>query len=386
MTSKSAHSHHTNNQPVHGGLVWSELRALGLSSHEVIDFSVNINPLGPPPAAQEALQDLDISSYPDPECLELTEALSKATGVAMNRIVIGNGTTELIHLLIRVCAGFTDSVAVFTPTFGEYETAARHLGVNLSSLPASKYDGFTWNMDAVHRLIKTRDPDLVFLCNPNNPTGRYLTMNEVTGVAQAIGNGILVIDDSYLAFTEQPWDTAQLLSRKNVLILHSMTKEYAMAGLRLGYALCPEPVARALMTHKPSWSVNAAAQAVGIAALTDQDHLDRGRKCIDEGKAFLTSELRSRGLPVVPSSANFFLLHVDNASTFRRQLLTEGICVRDCSSFGLPDYIRVGVRTLNECKQLIAAVDHIMNRPGAASQESSCEATAGDRVQSENYM
>ena len=243
---------------------------MGLSRREVLDFSVNINPLGPPPAAQAALRDLDISSYPDPECLELKEALSAATNVSMSRIVMGNGTTELIHILIRVCAGISDSVAVLTPTFGEYETAAKRSGVNVTRLPASRHDSFTWNIDAVRRLIQRRDPDLVFLCNPNNPTGRYLSLKDVTSIAQAVGNGLLILDDSYLAFTDESWNTTQLLNRKNVVILHSMTKEYAMAGLRLGYALCPEPVARALLKNQPSWSVNAAAQAVGLAALSDR--------------------------------------------------------------------------------------------------------------------
>ena len=359
MSSKSTHSKQQN-KIVHGGLVSSELRAFGLSRDEVIDFSVNINPLGPPPATQAALENLDISSYPDPECLELREALSECTSVSMNRIVIGNGTSELIHILVHACAGLSDNIAVFTPTFGEYETASRRSGLNLFRVAAPSHNGFAWDIDAAQRLIQTRDPDLVFLCNPNNPTGCYLSLHNVTAIAQAVGKGLLVVDDSYMAFADEPWNADQLLSYNNIVILHSMTKEYAIAGLRLGYALCPEPVARALVNNQPSWSVNAAAQAAGLAALSDREHLDKSRTLVKEGKAFLMGEFESLGLAVLPSSANFFLVCVDGAPEFRRRLLSKGMCVRDCSSFGLPDYIRIGIRTMNDCKQLVAAVKEIL--------------------------
>lgn len=346
--------------PVHGGLSLRELRSLGLSGEAVIDFSVNSNPLGPPSRALEALRKLDISAYPDPENLELREALSVNTGVPAGQIAVGNGTTELIHLLVRTAATRERRIIILTPTFSEYETAVRRSGADAVTVTAAEQEDFHWDMMEVCRTIRKLEPELVFLCNPNNPTGVYLSRKDVESVIAAVGYGLLAFDESYTAFVDEPWKTADLLDHGSVVILHSMTKEYAMAGLRLGYALGPEPMIRALLVNQPSWSVNAAAQAAGFAALSDPAYLVRSRACVQESKSFLIRELQALGLSVVPSAANFIMVRVGNAARLRQELLIRGISVRDCTSFGLPAYIRIGVRTMRDCQQLIAAVEPII--------------------------
>jgi histidinol-phosphate aminotransferase len=347
------------NRPVHGGVSLAELDALGLSREQVIDFSVNINPLGPPPGVAAVLSRVDIATYPDPESRELREAISRLTGVLPAQIVVGNGSTELIHRLAHTFWGEGSRAVILAPTFGEYQAAAGQAGASVVICQAGESQGFIWDFTAICRQVQCQKPGLVFLCNPNNPTGLYLERDTVEALAEATGQGLLVLDEAYISFVPGAWESRQLLSRGNVIILRSMTKDYALTGLRLGYALCEANIARLLSISQPSWSVNSLAQAAGVAALADQEHLRRGIGCVEESKCYLQTELRALGYEVLPSAANFLLVKVGNATSLRGQLLSRGICVRDGTSFGLPQYIRIGVRTLPECQRLIMVLREV---------------------------
>jgi histidinol-phosphate aminotransferase len=347
------------NRPVHGGVSLAELSALGLTREEVIDFSVNINPLGPPPGVAAALSRVDIAAYPDPECREIREVISRLTGVSPGQIVIGNGTTELIHLLAHTYLGKSGRALIMAPTFAEYEAAARRAGAAVILQGATEEKDFIWDISAACREVRNQRPGLVFLCQPNNPTGLYLEREVVESLAEAAGQGLLVLDEAYISFVYEAWDSCQLLSRGNVVVLRSLTKDCALAGLRLGYALCPSDVARALSASQPSWSVNAVAQAAGVAALADREYWLRGTSCVQEGRGYLYLELGALGYKVLLSVANFLLVKVGDAAALRRQLLSRGLCVRDCTSFGLPEYIRIGVRTLPECQRLVEALREV---------------------------
>jgi len=346
-------------RPVHGGISLSELKTLGLQAEEVIDFSANINPLGVSPIVKKAVTELDVASYPDPECQELRQALAQNTGVATENIVVGNGSTELVHLVSRACLVDGGCAVVLTPTFGEYELACHLVGVAPVLMWARDVDSFCWNVaDICQKLTKIK-PQLVFICNPNNPTGLYLDKDAVRQIARATAPGVLVIDEAYLPFVEKPWDSTSLLKMDNVILLHSMTKDHALAGLRLGYALARTELIDRLKLCQPSWSVNIAAQVAGLAALADQEHVTRARKMVAEAKAYLYAALLELGLRALPSSANFMLIKVGKAETVRFKLLQRGLCVRDCASFGLPQYIRVAVRSLPECRRLVAGLKEV---------------------------
>jgi len=353
--------------PVHGGLSLAELRSFGLDRNEVIDFSVNINPLGSPPGVKEAIQRMDISSYPDQESLALKEALSYHTGASLDQIVIGNGSTELIYLLARLTLCKGDTIAILTPTFGEYEVAAKHEGAKVLLIRAEEKKGFVWNISNVCKEIRLKEPKVVFVCNPNNPTGVYLSQEDVEALIRATGRGLLVLDEAYVGFVQNAWDARGILYQGNVVILRSMTKDYALAGLRLGYALCPKEIAEELFAHQPSWSVNAVAQMAGLAALSDETYLDRSKSCIEASKTYLLREFKALGYKVLPTAVNFIMVNVRDAALLRQKLLTKGICVRDCSSFGLSEYIRVGVRTMSECQQLVTALKEIAPQGYAVS-------------------
>lgn len=349
-------------RPVHGGLNLAELRALGLGAAEVLDFSASINPLGVSPAVTEALRHLDLAAYPDPECRELRDALGERLGVQADRILIGNGATELIHLIARALLRSADAAAIFTPTFGEFQAACRLQGVAPVSIASAEGRTFRWDLPAAARLIAALRPSLLFLCNPNNPTGTYLGADDLEAIAAALGDaGLLVLDEAYAPFVERRWDAARLLRRGNVALLRSMTKDHALTGLRLGYLLSSRAVVERVRRFQHSWSVNAAAQAAGVAALADGAHVARGREAVRCGRSYLTQELGRLGLSCTEASANFLLAGVGAAAALRLRLLREHrVCVRDCASFGLPDHVRIGVRRMADCRRLAGALRQVL--------------------------
>ncbi len=344
--------------PIHGGTNIAELRSLGLRPEDVLDFSASINPLGPSPGVTQAMGAVDLAAYPDTECTALREALAAKLGVPTAQILVGNGSTELIHLTARAYLNSGDTVAIFVPTFGEFEAACRMQGAQALSIVACEDNGFCWNIEQAAGDIAEQMPSLVFLCNPNNPTGRYLGEEDVRRIARALPKGsLLLLDEAYLPFVDSQWDSLPLLDMGNVALLRSMTKDYALTALRLGYMLAPPKVVERVKAQQHSWSVNALAQAAGIAALSDEQRVIDGRKEVQVAKRYLLGELGAMGLKCAPSAANFVLVKVGDAYALRRALMKHHhISVRDCTSFGLPDYIRVGIRTLNDCKRLVAAL------------------------------
>ncbi|MBI4318841.1 MAG: histidinol-phosphate aminotransferase family protein [Chloroflexi bacterium] len=400
----------------HGSLSSAELERLYLSPEAVVDFSVNTNPLGPSPAVAEALSRVAIPRYPDDEATQLRRLLALRHDVAVDNVVVGNGSVELIRLAALAYVSPGDVVLIFSPTFGEYEVASRIMGgqvlllgsqksrlsgvagecVILSPPQAdeeSRHTGaetlryalrrspesfgqgdsfaqslngfqeslsFELDVDTALAAISSCSPKVVFLCNPNNPTGTYLAREAVEDVVRAAEGSLVVVDEAYVNFVENAWPSEHLIRRPNVLLLRSMTKDYALTGLRIGYGLAGAQVVDALEKVRPPWNVNAFAQAAAIASLGDGEHLARSRRQVDAAKRFLADELSHLGFVVVPSRANFLLVRVGDATSFRLALLRQGLCVRDCTSFGLPEYVRLGVRTLPECRQLLATVREVL--------------------------
>ena len=344
---------HSIKRPVHGSITPAELRELGLNIDDVIDFSSNINPLGMLPHLKDAIANVDVSRYPDPDCLELREALAKETGIDIASIIIGNGSTELIHLITRAFLGGNSTAVILSPTYGEYETACRLAGTEPTFIKSEEGRDFRWSIPSVCNQIKAIAPRIVFLCNPNNPTGVLLKSGDVKKIAASAAPGLLVIDEAYMPFTDDPWDATTLLNNANIVVMRSMTKDYAVAGIRLGYIVAAPDIIERLKCYQPFWSVNAIAQALGLAAINDKGHITQARKTIAEAKAYLLKSIEEIGLYVVPTSTNFLLIKVGNAKSMRQALLRQGVCVRDCTSFGLPQYIRIAMQPLPECRRFV---------------------------------
>ena len=348
----------TTNRPAHGGTNIAELRSLGLRPEDVLDFSASINPLGAPRSVLSAMNGVDLAAYPDTECTALREALADRLHASPKEILVGNGSTELIHLTARTYLHSGTTAAIFTPTFGEFEAACAMQNAGIIGITANENDQFSWDIGEAARTITEHSPALVFLCNPNNPTGRYMSEENVREIAGALPqDSLLLLDEAYLPFVDSRWNSLPLLELGNVALLRSMTKDYALTALRLGYMLAPPDVVERVRAQQHSWSVNALAQAAGIAALSDEQHVVDGRKEVQVAKRYLLEELSAMGLKCAPSAANFVLVKVGDAHALRRALMKHHhISVRDCTSFGLPDYIRIGIRTKEDCKRLVAVL------------------------------
>ncbi len=362
---------------VHGGLDYGELERLGLDAGEVLDFSVNANPYGPSPYVREAVANTAIDRYPDRECLELRRAILNyelaGVNLPLSSIVCGNGTAELIWAVARAYLKPGLKAAILGPTFGEYRVACLATGATMVEFREQASTYFQHDMEAVAIWIRNEQPSLVWLCNPNNPTGTWLDTHQLQLVFEACQNAgaMLVIDEAYwhFAFPHETSSAVELVdsssihrgtTRSLIIVLRSLTKDFALTGLRLGYAVAAPDVVELLSRQLPSWNVNAFAQSAGVAALTDRTHLSITlEKLAIERQAFFQA-LRTTGLPVMPSRTHFCLVEVGDAHQVRQQLLTRKILVRDCASFGLSQFIRIATRPRDDRQRLLLALQEII--------------------------
>jgi len=363
-------------EPVpHGGPDYRELARLGLRAEDLLDFSVNSNPLGASPLALRALREVDPSRYPDSRSLLLRDALAARLGVTPDEVIVGSGSVELIWLLAQVYLAAGDRVFVVGPTFGEYAAAAESVGAQVVTYRSDADDDFQPRLDQLIEVLRTcrPRPRLLFICNPNNPTGQVQREDEISALAKTCVEGLVVVDEAYVDFLDTPRDgepdvTSMLdeaargpRAEQRIVVLRSLTKSYGLAGLRLGYAVAAPEVVTALGRAQLPWSVNSLAQAAGLAALEDQEHLEAGRRAAAESKVYLLRELRRLGFSSVASRTSFSLVKVGDGAGLRRSLLERGILVRDCASFGVPEYVRIAARPMAECEQLISALSAIVS-------------------------
>jgi len=356
-------------RPVHGGIKEAELRTLGLRLEDCLDFSASVSPLGPPAGVQEAIAAVDLGAYPDPHCLGLTEAIAahhKVDGVNVNNVIVGNGSTEIIHLLTRAYIGtsvaHSPAALLLAPTYGEYDGAVRISGGSITTLTATRCSrGFSWDVGIAAELISAEKPALTFVCNPNNPTGALMSRSDLAVLAASAADvgGLLVVDEAYINLSDQ-WMEGSVVgmaaSLDSVVALRSMTKDYALTALRLGYAIAAPPVIARLQALQPDWSVNGLAQAAGMVALADEGYLERARQAVAASRDCIVERLEALGIQCYPTAANFVLAQVGDAAALRDRLARRGLFVRDCASFGLPDCIRIGLRPVDDCIRLTDAI------------------------------
>lgn len=349
---------------VHGG----DVQAMGLqpsaSCNALLDFSVNVNPLGPSPAAlaaaREALERVDV--YPDRECRALCHALGEHHGIDPAAVVCGNGASDLIWRL--VAAARPAEALVCAPTFSEYAEAARFNGAQVHEFALDAEDNF--DVRAAIADAVAPNTGIVFVCNPNNPTGRLVDSSVLESLAQRCEDrgAFLVVDECFLSFCSRAGELSfmrRAARSQNVVVLNAFTKTYGLAGLRLGYLITGNERLRAsIATAGQAWPVSSVAQAAGIAALGDAAYLDRACQLVGAERAWLASELARLGFAPVPSCANYLLFH-SAVDDLPQRLLEHGILVRPCSSFsGLDDrWVRIAVRTHGENAQFVRALKSI---------------------------
>jgi threonine-phosphate decarboxylase len=346
----------------HGGDVYGIARRLGTGPERIADFSASINPLGLPDAARkEILGALGlVRHYPDPGAGVLINAVSERFGLDPRCVVAGNGSTELIYLIPRALG--PGRVLVTSPAFSEYERAATLAGARMKYLVLKKKDGF--RISVAEFISAMKGADMAFLCSPNNPTGDALERDDVLEIAAAArGLGcMLVVDEALVDFCPE---RSVLATKDNpyLIVLRSLTKFYALSGLRVGFGRFPRRVVSRLLGYKEPWSVNSLAQSAGAAALKDGAFAKRTLGLMQRERPYLEAGLKGLGIECFPSDANFYLMRVNGAGRIVRELLKKGIALRDCSDFrGLSRgrYIRVAVRSRRDNRRLIRELSHVL--------------------------
>jgi threonine-phosphate decarboxylase len=355
----------------HGGTVFATARSLGIDVGELVDFSASINPLGPPPGVRESVAAAfdRLVHYPDSDGTLLSGLLARHHGVATECLCLGNGSTELIYLLPRLAAG--GRALLIAPTFSEYGRALHLAGWQCVRHYLLASRRFALDLDALATDLD-RGYDLLFLCNPGNPTGRLYRREEVAGVINLCREHgtLLVLDEAFMDFCEEDSAKDLVVESGCGVVLRSMTKFYGFPGLRLGYALAEPSLAARLAAIRPPWSVNTLAQEAGIAALADTDYAGRTRAYVARERERLAAGLAALpGVTVYPGAANYLLAELTNGMTgaeLQRALLRERLLIRDCAGFaGLDDrFFRVAVRTGEENELLLSALGALFSVAG----------------------
>lgn len=338
----------------HGSVDYSEMMRRGIDPERVIDFSTNVNPFGPSPRVREAVNSAILDRYPDRHCLRLREAISRREAVPVEQILVGNGSSELLQLLTQTFIHPCDQVAIVGPTYAEYDRASRLAGSRVIWCRATAEANFAVPVAAIEAALQ-RQPRIAFICNPNNPTGQITPRELLLEWVVRFPATRFVVDESYVDFSDSPVSVADDCL-PNLIVLRSLTKSHALAGLRLGYAIADRDVIGSMCQRRVPWSVSAPAQAAGVAAIEDHSWWKASLTRLRNAKSELVQRLTARGFEPLPSSVNFFLVSLSDAASVREQLLSEHILVRDCQSFGIRDHIRIGVRTPEENERLIAAI------------------------------
>jgi histidinol-phosphate aminotransferase len=347
---------------IHGGPQDDEIRSLGIDLAQLLDFSVNTNPYGPCPAVVESIRAAAIDRYPDPTGRSVREAMAQLLGLSPDEIALGNGAAELLWTLVRALLHPGAPALVVEPTFCEFRAAASAVGAQVFEYRAHEADQFLIDLDAVARMIRTHEVQVVYLCLPNTPTGVVLPAVDVATWAEAHPQTVVILDQSFLSLCER-FEDADIHMPPNVVRVRSLTKDHAIPGVRVGYIVAtPEIVAR-VEEQRPAWSTSSISQAAALVACREHRFVEQSRRKLLADRTRMISRLRGLDLSPLESTTPFFLVRVAEATELRMRLLARHhILVRDCASFDMPDFIRLAARPEPDCERLVAALKEELRR------------------------
>ena len=355
--------------PYVGGKPISEVaREFGLDESKIVKFASNENPLGMPESAKKAMAKAaeDLGRYPDSNGFDLKNALAKKLNVPFEWITLGNGSNDILELTARAVAQEGDEVVFSKHAFAVYPLATQAVGGKAIEVPATKDYGH--DLPAMLKAITPRTR-LVFVANPNNPTGTFLPAKEIeTFLEQVPSNVVVVIDEAYNEFLtpEQQYDAiAWVRKYPNVIVSRSFSKAYGLAGLRIGYGVAKNNITDLLNRIRQPFNVNSLAQAAAIAALADVEFLKKCYELNRAGYAQLTAAFEQMGLRYLPSSGNFVLVKVGDdvnaGAKVNLELLKAGVIVRPVGNYGLPEWLRISIGLPEENQAFIEALKKILN-------------------------
>jgi len=347
---------------LHGGNIYKLKRDKGI---EVLDYSSNINPLGVPSSFKKAvIENFEtLEKYPDIDYVELRTTIGDYNNCHIDNVVVGNGATEVLFLYMKAVKA--KKVLIIAPTFAEYERAARAAGRDVKFFPLSK--DFSLNENMLLEFIT--DEDVVVMCNPNNPTGKFQNLEKIKKIADFLErkNKKLFIDEAFIEFVDNWKDkTAFLLKHKNIFILRALTKFFALPGVRLGYGLTyDESILDEIKNIREPWSVNGVAEIAGKTMLLDTLYIHETENWIKKEKLWFYEELcKIDNIEVTPTETNFILVKLlnDNAKSFRKKMIENGVLVRDASNFMFLDesYIRLAIKDRKKNEQVLEALRRVL--------------------------
>ena len=337
-------------------------RELGISG--IIKLASNENPLGASPLAVAAMHAAinDIARYPDGNGFALKTALSQRYQIDPSRIVLGNGSNDLLELAARAFLTLGDKSLYSDHAFAVYPLATQAVGAQGVSVPATK--DFGHDLPAMLHAAVQQKVKMVFIANPNNPTGTFLSAAELLKFMRALPPNILVVlDEAYNEYLPENfrYDAVSWLAEfPNLLISRTFSKAYGLAGLRVGYALAHEQVADMLNRVRQPFNVNSVAQAAAVAALGDLDFVRQTCEMNQRGMAQVTQGFKKLGLEFIPSYGNFVCFKIANAGKSYRRLLELGIIVRPVANYDMPDYLRVSIGLESENEKFLTALKQVL--------------------------
>ncbi len=344
------------------------LRELGLSEAEIaakvsstIKLASNENPYGMPPKALTAMVDAagEAHRYPDGDCFELKQTLAKKHGITPEQLLIGNGSNEVLELIIRTFAGVGDEVIYSQRGFIVYALASTAAGATGVAVPES--DGFTHDLNAILDVVSD-NTKVVCIANPNNPTGSLLKTSELQIFLDKLPSHIIVIlDEAYVEYVEDILeDSIHGLNHDGLIVCRTFSKAYGLAGLRVGYAVAKKDILAVVNRFREPFNVNGLAQAAALAALDDHDWVMEKVQQTKAERTRLESALSELRCLAAPSFANFVLFQHEQASVLVQALEQEGVIVRPLAPYGMPDILRVSVGTTSENDAFLAALSKVL--------------------------
>ena len=336
-------------------------RQLGLE--EVIKLASNENALGPSPKALDAIKKRlgEINLYPDGNAFYLKQKLTQHWGVEEEEIFVGNGSDEIIRMIAETFLNPGEEIIMGSPAFIIYFIAATVMNGKVIEVPLKNY---THDLEA---MLKAQTPKtkIIFIANPNNPTGTMVDAQEVDSFLDKVDEDVIVVfDEAYYEYTPDnfPETIKYVQEGRNVIVLRTFSKIYSLAGLRIGYGIGKKEIFTEMNRIRQPFNVNRVAQVAAIAALEDKEHVKKSCQMNEAGKKFLYQELGALGLEYVPTAANFILINMKQpGKDIYQKLLEKGVIVRPMEGYGLPDFIRVTIGKPEENKKFIQALRQVVD-------------------------
>jgi histidinol-phosphate aminotransferase len=339
-------------------------RELGLPAESIIKVASNENPFGPSPLAVAALQKAvaGVNLYPDGNAFYLKRKLAAKLGIETTNLILGNGSNEIIEFVGHALLGPGTDIVVSQYCFAIYPIVAKMFGADVITVPAKNYGH---DLAAMRRAITTKTR-IVFVANPNNPTGTLAARAEVVEfVNQVPDDVLLVMDEAYIEFLDDAVDLVPLIrlgARKNLILMRTFSKIYGLAGLRIGYGVGTPELVSALEKIRQPFNANLLAQTAAFAALDDEAHLRKTKQNNFAGLEFFARELRKLELEYVPSAANFILVRVGEGQKVFEAMQRQGVITRPMGGYQLPEWIRISVGTPSENERSLTALKMALNK------------------------